>query len=100
MPAADDHTEQTDAEAASGREAERQSPAGGVEDWMKALREMAPYLDLGWRLTGTTVGPPLLGHFLVDVWLGTTPWVLLAGCVLGIAGAALQLRRLQDEFGS
>ena len=96
--AADDETERTEAEPGSG--SERRASSGGVEDWVKALREMAPYLDLGWRLVGTTVGPPLMGHFLIDVWLGTTPWALLAGCGIGIAGAALQLRRLQDEFGS
>jgi hypothetical protein len=95
MPAADDDT-------GPGGEPddERRSSSGGVDDWITALHEMAPYLDLGWRLAGTTVGPPLLGHFLIDVWLGTTPWALLGGCVFGVAGAALQLHRLQDEFGS
>ncbi len=75
------------------------SPSGGLDDWKKALREMAPYLDLGWRLAGAAAGPPLLGHFLVDAWLGTTPWGLLGGSVLGVATVVVQLRTLQDEFG-
>ena len=74
------------------------SSSGGLEDWVKAMREMAPYLDLGWRLAGATAGPPLIGYFLVDLWFGTTPWGVLAGCVLGLAAAGLELKRLQDEF--
>ena len=93
--------DETDPEGTGGESgSERRSSAGGIEDWETALREMAPYLDLGWRLVGTTVGPPLLGHFLIDVWFGTTPWALLGGCLVGFAGAVLLLRRLQDEFGS
>jgi F0F1-type ATP synthase assembly protein I len=60
---------------------------------------MAPYLDLGWRLAGAAAFPPILGYFLVDLWLGTTPWGLLAGAALGLAAAFLQLKRLQEEFG-
>jgi len=98
MPVVDDETNPEGAGGESGPEG--RSSAGGMEDWVKALREMAPYLDLGWRLVGTTVGPPLLGRFLIDVWFGTTPWALLGGCLVGLAGAGLLLRRLQDEFGS
>lgn len=59
----------------------------------RALRDVAPYLDLGWRLAGTTAGPPGVG-LLIDLWLQTTPWFLFGGCVVGLAGAVLQLRRL------
>jgi hypothetical protein len=76
------------------------SSSGGLDDWKKALREMAPYLDLGWRLAGAAAGPPLLGHFLVDAWAGTTPWGLLGGSLLGVATVVVQLRALRDEFGS
>jgi hypothetical protein len=75
----------------------KRSSSGGLDDWKKALREMAPYLDLGWRLAGAAAGPPLLGHFLVDEWFGTTPWGLLGGSVLGVATVVVQLRTLQDE---
>jgi len=104
MASADDNEttaagEPEDPSGSASRRSKRSS-SGGLDDWMKALREMAPYLDLGWRLAGAAAGPPLIGHFLVDVWLGTTPWGLLSGCVLGIAAAVLQLKQLQDEFGS
>jgi F0F1-type ATP synthase assembly protein I len=68
----------------------------GESAWGRALRDIAPYLDLGWRLAGTTAGPPGLG-LVVDLWLQTTPWFLLGGCVVGLAGAVLQLKRLQGE---
>lgn len=108
MPATDNDIpgrDSTDAADASPprRSTESESPppssSGGLEEWKKALREMAPYLDLGWRLAGATAGPPLIGYFLVDLWFGTAPWGVLAGCVLGLAAAGLQLKRLQDEFG-
>lgn len=67
--------------------------------WGRALRDIAPYLDLGWRLAGTTAGPPILG-FVIDLWLQTTPWMLLLGCVFGLSGAVLMLKRLQGEFNS
>ncbi len=65
----------------------------------KALRDIAPYLDLGWRLAGTAAFPPLLGLGL-DLWLQTTPWMLLGGSVLGLSGAVLQLKHLQEKFSS
>lgn len=72
---------------------------GNKSAWGRALRDVAPYLDLGWRLAGTTAGPPGLG-LIVDLWLQTTPWFLLGGCVVGLAGAVLQLKRLQGEVHS
>jgi len=101
---ADDSEVKTDAEGgqegrppAQGDASKRQS-SGGLSDWTEALRDMAPYLDLGWRLAGSASFPPLLGYLVVDVWLGTTPWGLLTGAALGLAAALLQLKRLQEEL--
>jgi hypothetical protein len=77
---------------------DQQSPSGGLSDWTDALREMAPYLDLGWRLAGSAAFPPLLGYFAVDVWFGTAPWGLLIGAALGLAASLLQLKRLQEDL--
>jgi len=76
----------------------RPHSSGGMADWMKALRDVAPYLDLGWRLAGAAAFPPLIGY-AVDAWLGTLPWGVLIGAGLGLASAGVQLRRLQNEFG-
>lgn len=65
----------------------------------KALRDIAPYLDLGWRLAGAAAFPPLLGAF-VDVQFQTAPWGLFIGALIGLVGTGLQLRRLQQEFPS
>jgi len=91
-----DRSNSDDSDRAPDRSDEQSRSSGGKSAWMRALRDVAPYLDLGWRLAGTAAFPPLLGYAL-DVWLHTTPWILLAGCVLGLSGALLQLRHLQAE---
>jgi len=87
------------ADQASDSPQARSSAVGEESAWSRALRDVAPYLDLGWRLAGTTAFPPLLG-FGFDLWLETTPWLLLGGCVMGLLGAVLQLRRLRGEATS
>lgn len=88
-----------DRDSETERESDAQSESGAMADWTKALREVAPYLDLGWRLAASTAGPPLIGYFFIDAWFGTTPWALLGGCVVGLAAAGVQLKRLQNDFG-
>ena len=61
------------------------------------LRDIAPYLDVGWRLAGAAAFPPLIGAF-IDVQFQTAPWGGLTGALIGGVGAALQLRRIQQEF--
>lgn len=80
------------------RASDEQERVSGTAAWMQSLRDVAPYLDLGWRLAGTAAFPPLLGAAL-DAWLGTAPWILLVGCVVGFVGAVVQLKRLQEDFG-
>lgn len=65
--------------------------------WTATLRDITPYLDLGWRLVGAAAGPPVIGY-AVDVGLGTSPWGLLLGGGIGLVGAGVQLVRLQEEF--
>lgn len=60
---------------------------------MHALRDVAPYLDLGWRIAMAvvlTVG----GGVWLDQWLGTLPAFTLGGILLGLASAAVQITRL------
>jgi hypothetical protein len=76
-----------------------ETASGAGSALRKALRDVAPYLDLGWRLAGTAAFPPLLG-FGLDLWLHTTPWMLLGGSVLGLVGAVFQLKRLQEGLSS
>ncbi len=57
----------------------------------------AEFLSLGLTVAVALVGLAALGY-LVDRWLGTSPWFTLAGVVLGIAAAVLititRVRRL------
>ena len=70
----------------AGRAGTAGGPAGAVE-----------FLTLGLTVAVTLVGLGALGY-LVDRWLGTSPWFTLAGLVLGIAAAVLmtvsRVRRL------
>ena len=67
-------------ESSSGKEPSKGNP------WLSALRDMAPYLDLGWRLMGAVVVPPLIG-WTVDLAFDVLPWGVLIGSALGLAGA-------------
>lgn len=99
MPAPDDPNA-SERNSASDNNGSDRSSSGGLSAWTDAVRDMAPYLDLGWRLTAAAAGPPLLGHFCVDLWFGTTPWGILAGAGIGILAAGVQLKRVQHEFSS
>lgn len=94
-----DPSESSDSDPPSTSPDEREQSERGSAAWTKALRDVAPYLDLGWRLAGTAAFPPILGTAL-DMWLGMTPWGLLTGCVVGLSGAIVQLWRLQSKFNS
>jgi F0F1-type ATP synthase assembly protein I len=55
--------------------------------WSGALRDVAPYVSIGTTLA-VTVLAGLGGGYWLDAQLGTAPWLLLAGGVIGL-GAAL-----------
>ncbi len=81
-------------------EPETQPPSRSPTDWSAwtaTLRDVTPYLDLGWRLMGAAAGPPVIGY-AVDAGLDTSPWGLLLGGGIGLLGAGVQLVRLKDEF--
>jgi hypothetical protein len=68
-----------------------------LADWREALQDVAPYLDLGWRVAGAAALPPI-GGWGLDWWLGTSPWALLTGTALGLAASVLQLRQVGHEL--
>jgi len=59
-------------------------------DWSRVLREAAPYLGLGTTLAGSLLLGVGAGYWL-DRRLGTSPWLLLAGALLGIFSGLFQL---------
>jgi ATP synthase protein I len=64
------------------------APSGEKETW-KALGELS---SIGLTLVISTV-LGLVGGYYLDRWLGTTPWLLLIGLVLGIAAGFVNLFR-------
>ena len=57
-----------------------------------------PYLTLGLQLAITVVAFFFLGRWLDDA-LGTTPWLMLGGLALGIAGGMISFFRTVIALG-
>lgn len=57
-----------------------------------AFREAGPYLTLGLELGFTMIVWSVIGYML-DRWLGTTPWLTLAGVLVGMVSLFMQLVR-------
>lgn len=61
--------------------------------WQEGLQSANKYMGLGVQLAGTMVVWVLGGYFL-DRWLETTPWLTVAGGVVGMVAFFFQLMRL------
>jgi F0F1-type ATP synthase assembly protein I len=63
------------------------------------VREIGPYVGLGWVLAVAVVGCTLLGVYLDRRW-GTGPWLTLGGVLLGVgSGMFAVLRTLLGKDG-
>jgi ATP synthase protein I len=62
-------------------------------DFGEAMRRIAPYLNLGWTFA-VTIALGVLGGWWLDRKLGTGPWLLLGGALLGIAAAFVNFFRV------
>lgn len=51
---------------------------------LEVIRAVGKYMDIGFMFV-VTVGGGALGGYWLDARLGTTPWLLLVGALLGIA---------------
>ena len=60
--------------------------------------DYGPYLTLGLQLALTVVVFFFIGRW-VDNWLGTSPWLMIVGLGLGIAGGFLQFFRTVIALG-
>jgi ATP synthase protein I len=54
--------------------------------------------SVGSILTGNIVGGILLGY-LLDRWLKTAPWLVVAGLILGTVGALAGVYRVMARLG-
>ncbi len=67
--------------------------------WLSSIRTSGSYAGLGWQIGGTLVMPVLIGMGL-DWWLGTTPWLLLGGALMGVIGIFALLFRVNAEMSA
>jgi ATP synthase protein I len=56
----------------------------GLSQTAAAYRKASPILDASWQMVGAAALGTFLGWWL-DKKLGTAPWLLLVGAVLGVA---------------
>ncbi|MAG20576.1 MAG: AtpZ/AtpI family protein [Candidatus Marinimicrobia bacterium] len=47
------------------------------------VHQSGPYIAASYTLIGAIIGLSLAGYFL-DKWLDTSPWLLIAGLIIGL----------------
>lgn len=70
-----------------------------MAEQIEAVRESSTYLGLGLQLALTVVLFAGLGY-LMDRWLGTSPWLLIGGMVLGLVATFVYLLRLAADLSA
>ncbi len=69
----------------------------GLGDTARQMQAAQPYLGAVWKLVGGGV-TGVLGGYLLDRWLGTAPWILVAlstaGIGVGFYGFIREMTRL------
>lgn len=73
------------------------TPPPGGSNWQKVFREVAPYLDLGWRVAVSIVLFTVGGYYL-DQWWGTMPWMTVVGAIVGMVMVFVQIFQLNGAF--
>ena len=61
------------------------------------LTDYAEYLSLGAEIAVGLAAPILLGYWL-DEYFGTTPWILLAGCLVGVVNIFIIIFQLAKRL--
>ncbi len=67
--------------------------------WLGSVRQSSPYAGLGWQIAGALVTFVGIGLGL-DLWLGTTPWLTLAGALGGVVSIFALLYRVNAEMNA
>ncbi|GJQ21333.1 MAG: hypothetical protein HBSIN02_16880 [Bacteroidia bacterium] len=62
---------------------------GDRRAWADVVREYSPFLTMGIQLAAAVVAFFLLGAWLDERW-GTSPWLSLAGLLLGSVGGFMK----------
>ncbi|NNF03796.1 MAG: AtpZ/AtpI family protein [Rhodothermales bacterium] len=83
------------AERPSGGNGGQRKGAGPA--WQSSLQDAGPYLTIGIQLAGTMI-VYVIGGYLIDRWLETTPIFLIVGAVLGMVAFFYQIVRLTRDL--
>lgn len=70
-----------------------------MSSYSRAMAEAAPYLVIGVQIAGG-MAMFVIGGYFADQWLGTEPWLLIVGALLGmvaIAGILIKTIRQLDQ---
>lgn len=73
------------------------SKPGPAPDWRRGLMDASPYLGLGLQLA-VAMAFFIGGGYLLDRWLGSLPWLTVAGAALGMIGVFFQIVRVSNEL--
>ncbi len=57
----------------------------------------APYLALGLEIA-VGIGLPILLGYLLDDYLATSPWLTLAGCIIGLVNVFALIVRMNKKL--
>jgi F0F1-type ATP synthase assembly protein I len=74
-------------------------PNGRQDNQTPFLRRAGLFLGVAFELPGTILGGLVLGYFL-DVYLGTSPWLLIALTALAFVGAFVRLIKWARFFAN
>lgn len=61
------------------------------------ISKYAEYLSLGLEIAVGITAPILIGYWL-DTYFNTSPWLLLAGCIVGMVNIFIILFRLSKKL--
>lgn len=68
----------------------------GLAGWNTSMMEAGPYLSLGLQTAFSMVFFVGIGY-LIDGWLGSKPWGIIIGALLGMVGVISLLVRLSNQ---
>ena len=52
--------------------------------WPEVMRAVSPYMNIGWMFV-VSMGMGIYGGYKADMYLGTEPWLMVLGALLGMA---------------
>ncbi|MEE9305574.1 MAG: AtpZ/AtpI family protein [bacterium] len=65
---------------------------------LRALTQFGELLSLGFTFALSILIGVLVGHYLVDGWLGTAPWGLIVFILFGIVAGFLNFYRITRKY--